>query len=186
MNRVLAVVAACLGLWHPALAAQPVTALSLDSARPRVTVPCEPEASSPCSVDGEVLRLRGDIAGLSVGDAATDLGFASASRMEMSGGFRSHRLVGAAVGFALGAGGAFWVTHRGGSTALCDQARNQDAMNDQECLGLVLLGGVVGAGLGTLIGHFVRTERLDVPAERLRVTLLPETRSVGATLRFGL
>ena len=76
----------------------------------------------------------------------------------MDGRTGTHRLAGAVSGFVVGAGATYFVTRQGGSTSLCDRSRNQDALSSQECLGLVVLGGAVGAGIGALIGHAIKSE----------------------------
>ena len=78
---------------------------------------------------------------------------------------------------------AFALLSTAGSTSLCDRSANQDAVSPSECLGLAALGGVLGAGLGAIIGGWVRTERWnDVPLQRLRVSL---TEAALDALAFG-
>jgi hypothetical protein len=74
---------------------------------------------------------------------------------------RSHVLAGAAVGLLVGAGVTYAVLHSGGSTSLCDQSANQDAMAPRECAGLTALGGLAGAGVGAVIGARIRTGRRE-------------------------
>ncbi len=90
---------------------------------------------------------------------------------------RSHRLLGAAAGFVVGAGATWIVIHAGGSTSLCDRSRNQDALAPRECLGLVVLGGAVGAGVGALIGGAIHSAPLRAaPPGRLRLQAVPGRR----------
>jgi hypothetical protein len=69
----------------------------------------------------------------------------------------SPRLLGAGVGFVVGAGATWAVLNQGTSTARCDQDQNQDAWGRKECLGAYALGGLVGAGVGALVGGIVRS-----------------------------
>jgi hypothetical protein len=97
---------------------------------------------------------------------------------------RSHSGVGAVVGLVVGAGATYALLNTGGSTAPCDRERNQDAMSSGECAGLYALGGLAGAGLGALIGRFVRTEQRVSESVRLDVAPAPAGgMSVGVTLR---
>ncbi|HEX8703400.1 MAG TPA: hypothetical protein VF815_31480 [Myxococcaceae bacterium] len=65
---------------------------------------------------------------------------------------RSYWLTGALIGLAVGAGATYLLLQSGGSMSLCNQSRNQDALNGSECAGLTAVGGLVGAGAGALIG----------------------------------
>jgi hypothetical protein len=110
------------------------------------------------------------------------LSLASVEQVDLSRGRQSHTLLGAGIGFLVGGGVAVALLYTGGSTSLCDQSANQDAMNSGECIGLSALGGVAGAGLGAIIGGFIRTERWQgIPLKRLRVSLRPQAGS-----RLGL
>ena len=92
---------------------------------------------------------------------------------------------GAAAGAVVGAGLAWVVLHRGGSTALCDRSANQDAMSAGECAALVAAGALVGAGLGALVGSRIgRGGGRDAPG-RLRLDVAPGSRpGLGARLVF--
>jgi hypothetical protein len=110
------------------------------------------------------------------------LSLASVEQVDFSQGRKSHTLLGAGIGFLVGGGVAVALLYTGGSTSLCDQSANQDAMNSGECIGLTALGGLAGAGLGAIIGGFIRTERWQgIPLKRLRVSLRPQSES-----RLGL
>jgi hypothetical protein len=99
---------------------------------------------------------------------------ASVERLEVRTGRRSHWLLGGGVGFVVGAGVTYAVLSSGGSTALCNRSQNQDAMSTGECLGLAAAGGVVGAGLGALVGAFIKSDRWeDVAPDRFRLGLAP-------------
>ena len=112
------------------------------------------------------------------------LSLASVEQVDLSRGRKSHTLLGAGIGFLVGGGVAVALLYTGGSTSLCDQSANQDAMNPGECIGLTALGGVAGAGLGAIIGGFIRTERWQgIPLERVRVSLTPQAgRRLGLAL----
>ena len=80
------------------------------------------------------------------------------------------RLIGAAVGFVVGAAGAYAIVHSGGSTSLCDRSSNQDAWSSGECAAVVVAGGVVGAGVGLILARALgSSERRLVPAARFGV-----------------
>jgi len=153
--------------------------------RLRLTFPCElngqpsaGEKRTGCRSEGRFVRLQADTITLAVAESTASYGVNAVSRVEVSRGHRSHWLSGAGAGFLVGAGVAFVLLITGGSTSLCDQSANQDAIGSGECLGLAALEGVAGAGLGAIIGGLVRTERWqDVPFERLRVSLWPQAGS---------
>ncbi|GMV06365.1 MAG: hypothetical protein AMXMBFR53_26410 [Gemmatimonadota bacterium] len=102
------------------------------------------------------------------------------------GGSGSHRLLGASVGFVLGAGTTYLVLNSGGSTSRCDRSANQDAMGSGACLGAYILGGLIGAGVGAGVGALLRTDRWEsLPVGGLGVAVLPEGRvGVAATLKW--
>jgi hypothetical protein len=83
---------------------------------------------------------------------------------------RSRAREGAILGFVVGAVATYVVTHSGGSTAPCDRSANQDAMSSAECAGLVVLGGLAGAGVGALIGSQIHF-RANASAVEARVRL---------------
>jgi hypothetical protein len=123
-----------------------------------------------------------DTVALAVAGTTTSYGLNALRRLEVSRGRRSHWLAGAGVGFLVGAGAAVAVLYSGGSTSLCNQSANQDAMSSGECIGLTALGGLAGAGLGAVIGSRLRSERWqDVSIERLRIGLGPQVDG-----KFGL
>ena len=126
------------------------------------------------SINGDTLVLR---------SGATRLvPLASVERLEVYAGRRSHWLLGGGIGLVVGAGVTYTVLRSGGSTALCNQSQNQDAMNSGECLALAAAGGVVGAGLGALVGAFIKSDRWeDVSPDRFRLGLAPRP-SGGLTL----
>lgn len=64
-------------------------------------------------------------------------------------------LVGAGVGFVVGAGATWAALNAGGSTAPCDRDANQDAMGAGECLGLAIVGGALGALVGALVTRWL-------------------------------
>ncbi|MDH4348275.1 MAG: hypothetical protein OEW17_05680, partial [Gemmatimonadota bacterium] len=108
-------------------------------------------------------------------DTTRRVPLASVARLEAHAGRRSHWLAGAVIGLAAGASATYIALSGSGSTALCDQSANQDAIGSGECLGLVALGGVAGAGLGALVGMFIKSDKwADVPTDRLRLTAAPQ------------
>jgi hypothetical protein len=156
--------------------AQAQTASPQPGSRVRLTRSCVDDPGEPqqpsrwCPVVGEFVRAQPGLLSIRVADSISRYGLESIRRFEVSRGFRSYKWIGAVAGFVAGAGVSFVILHSGGSTAPCDRSANQDAMNATECLGLVALGGLTGAGLGAIIGGVIRTERWDqVPLESLRV-----------------
>ena len=123
-------------------------------------------------------------------DAARRVPLASVTRLETYAGRRSHWLLGAGIGFVAGAGATYLVLNPPGasSTAMCDQSANQDAIGTGECLGLTALGGVAGAGLGALVGMFIKSDKwTDVSRERWRFSIVPQPNgrfTLGASLAF--
>lgn len=150
--------------------------------RIRLTVPCDlvsPPASEQrrigCAFTGELAGLQTDTIDLTVDGIRHSYNFKAVQRLEVSRGDRSHWLLGAGIGLAIGAGSTYLVLHHGGSTSLCNQSANQDALRSSECRGLVGVGGLVGAGLGALIGGRIRTERWQsIPYGRLRISFAPQ------------
>jgi hypothetical protein len=94
---------------------------------------------------------------------------------------RTRRVEGALLGLALGGGLTRVALWSGGSTSLCDRDRNQDAIRSRECVGLVVLGGAVGAGVGALVGGRVRTG----PAAHASPTRFQLGPGPGGSLRLG-
>jgi hypothetical protein len=108
------------------------------------------------------------------GDSTTSFRLGTLQRLELSQGYRTHRLLGAGVGLIAGAGLTYFLTRSGGSGSLCDRASNQDALSSSECLGVAALGGLAGAGLGALIGGLIRTEGWrDIPLHDVRFGIVP-------------
>jgi hypothetical protein len=66
--------------------------------------------------------------------------------------FRSRWLLGASVGFVVGGGAAYLALWSGGSSGMCNQAANENAIDEVECLVLAGMGGLFGAGIGAMIG----------------------------------
>lgn len=140
-------------------------------ARVRITAPCSFTAGD-CRFEGSLARIGADTITLTVFGSPVHRSLSTVRRLEVSRGRRSHRLLGAGLGFVVGAGVTYVVLRSGGSTALCNQSANQDAIGTRECIALAALGGAAGAGLGALAGGMIKSERWeDVPIERLRVGL---------------
>jgi len=66
--------------------------------------------------------------------------------------FRSRWLLGASIGFVVGGGAAYLALWRGGSSGMCNQSTNENAIDEVECLVLTGMGGLFGAGIGAMIG----------------------------------
>jgi hypothetical protein len=152
-------------------------------ARIRMTVPCElvpqpaPERRNVCVFIGKLAGWRTDAIDLEVDGRRSSYNLDTVSRLEVSRGSRSHKLLGAGIGFVVGVGSTYHVFHSGGSTGMCNQSENQDAIDSGHCLGIYGLGGLAGAGLGAFIGSRIRTERWQsVPHARVRISLVTQGR----------
>lgn len=100
----------------------------------------------------------------------------------------TYRAHGAIAGGVVGAVGTYIALNTGGSTAFCDQDENQDAIDQQWCVGLYVAGGVLGATVGALLGG--RVSRVG-DATRSRLLLIPgpgmgTIRAVGLEVRLDL
>lgn len=152
--------------------------------RVRLSVPCDPNGAT-CVVAGTFVKAGEDSIRIASGQSTIGYGLSAVHRVEASDGYRTHRALGAGIGFVVGAGITYFVTSTGGSTSPCDRSANQDALSSTECLGLAAVGGVAGAGLGFLIGGLFRSERWrSVPLEQFRLSVAP--RRIGFSLRAAL
>lgn len=148
--------------------------------RIRMTVPCgitpspAPEGRrTACTIKGELIGWRTDTIELAMDGARISYSLNAVSQFEVGRGYRSHWLLGTGIGFVVGAGSTFLLLHGDGSTSPCNPSANQDALRSSECLGWVGLGGLAGAGLGSLIGGQIRTERWQkVARENLRINVV--------------
>ena len=62
-----------------------------------------------------------------------------------------------------------------GTSEFC--SHDDDAIGEEACSWVFLSVGAFGAGLGTLVGHFIRTEGwTEVPVESLRISVTPDAR----------
>ncbi len=148
--------------------------------RIRGAVPCPANRGTPndtCLIEGKVLQVAPDtliVRSSSLGAAPRHLTPVRLDVFETKG---PGVVWTAGVGGALGAGGTYLWLRSGGSTSYCDRSRNQDAMSRGECAALTFLGGVVGAGLGTLTARLLRTEDwVPAPLGRLTLTINPALR----------
>ncbi len=148
--------------------------------RVRITFPCDAARAAParnsslCDSEGTVVKLLPDMLELAVTGHYESHSLSELTRLEVRRPGGSKWLLGAGVGFVVGAGGTFAWLNSGGSTSPCDRSENQDAMSPSECLGLALVGGIAGAGLGAAVGALIRTAGWkDVPLGSLRLHLLP-------------
>ena len=154
----------------------PLTASAAEESPPapgsrvRVTFPCQlltPSTAGDCKIAGRLARWEADSLAVTTSDRTTPFALSELDRLEISGGQKSYRFLGAGLGAVIGAGATYLILNSGGSTAPCDRSANQDAMNSGECLGLYTLGGLAGAGLGFLIGGMIHSERWqDVSFEK--------------------
>ena len=154
-------------------------------ARIRLTVPCElvpqpaPERRNACVLVGNLAGWRTDAIDLDVEGRRRSYDLHTVSHLEVSRESRSHKRLGAGIGFVVGVGSTYYLFHSGGSTGRCNQSANQDAIDSSHCLGLYGLGGLVGAGLGAVIGSRVRSERWQtVPLGRVRISLVARRRLI--------
>jgi hypothetical protein len=99
---------------------------------------------------------------------------ASVARLEVNRGSSGHAAIGLLVGWFVGA-------VIGYSTADECPANEQYGLRRMSCFGHIdpwaamVLGSVVGAGLGTVIGAFIKTDRWEeVRLDRLRVSFAPQ------------
>ncbi len=156
-------------------------------ARIRLTVPCElvqppaPERRNFCTLVGKLGQWRPDAIDLEVDGRRSSYNLSTVSRLEVSRGSRSHKLLGAGIGFVVGVGATYHVFNSGasssGSTSACNQSANQDAIDSSACLGIYGLGGLVGAGLGAFVGSRFREELWQsVPYGRVRISLVTQRR----------
>ena len=128
----------------------------------RVTFPCELLRSSvrgECRDVGRLARWDGDSLSVAFAETTGTMRLADLIRLEASAGKKSHRGLGAGLGFVLGAGLTYLILESGGSTSPCDQNANQDAMSNEECWGITALGGAAGAGLGFVVGGLFQSDR---------------------------
>ena len=128
--------------------------------RVRVTAP-------ECALRGEAATFRAFRADTLVLET-TQCPLASVTRLDVSGGQKSHALLGAGIGLAAGALGAVViceVVEKGGCELADDDIRLEAAL---------ITGAIVGAA-GGLVGYFIKTDRWEeVPLERLRVSFTPQ------------
>ena len=139
--------------------------------RVRVTAP-------ECELRGQAATFRALRADTLVLET-TQCPLASVTRLDVSGGQKSHTLLGAGIGFAAGALGAVVICEvvEKGSCELGDDDIRLEAA--------LITGAIVGA-LGGITGYFIKTERWEeVPLERLRVSLAPQ-RDGGFALGFSV
>jgi len=131
--------------------------------RLRVTAP-------DCELRGQATgfqALRADTLVLEI----TECPLASVTRLDVSGGQKSHALLGAGIGFAAGA-----------LSAVVFSVSSQDLSTIEAAL----ITGAIGALVGGITGYLIKTDRWEeVPLERLRVSLAPQ-RDGGFALGFSV
>jgi len=188
MRRALGAIAV---LW---LAPCPTTAAgeSTPSLEPgdriRLTHACTPgdPGGSFCQTVGRLVSSRDGTVTLESAKTTRTHTLDATSRIEVSQGVRSRWRAGAAIGFVAGAAGTYALLNQGGSTNPCDSSANQDAIGPAACAGLAAVGGVAGAGLGALVGSFLKTERWrEVRLDALRVGLDPRRPGVHVAVALS-
>lgn len=160
--------------------------------RLRLTLPCDQLAQpsgarrASCRTEGILVHTRGDTILITEAGDSARYRLATVAKLEQLRGRRAHRLAGALMGLVVGAGVTYAVLSSGGSTAVCDQSANQDALEGTECAALVAAGGLGGAVLGLGVGSLIKSERwVEVPVQRLRVRVGARTdRGVALAIRL--
>jgi len=98
---------------------------------------------------------------------------------------KSHWLIGGLVGLGTGALSTAIAVNIGGSTALCNQSANQDAIGSLECAGVITAGGLVGGGIGMLIGSFIKKRHKELETIEVKAGVLtPGGIGLGFELSF--
>jgi hypothetical protein len=144
--------------------------------RVRVTAP----SVSGGRFAGTVLTVDPDSLVVQTGTETRRLPRASIERLDLSSGRKSHTLLGAGVGFLVGAA-------VGGGLVASDPTSCDEVHAACIAVGAAVLGA--GGGLvGALTGALVRTERwAEVPLDRVRLGLIPDRRgalALSLSLRF--
>lgn len=134
-----------------------VSALTLGgqnlSAQSSLTEPASADAASQPTTS--LAGLEHARFGLATSDPLP-LRISSATGLLQDDDGKSHWLTGAIIGFVAGAAITALVVHSGGSNSLCNRSANQDALSSTECVALIGVGGVAGAGVGAFIGGRIR------------------------------
>ena len=101
-----------------------------------------------CPSADESVKLVNESLATALAHGPKDLAWNRATATE---GSRTARWVGAGIGALVGSITTYVALESGGSTGLCDQDANQDAVESRYCVGLYTLGGLAGGGLGWLV-----------------------------------
>ena len=144
--------------------------------RVRVTAP-------ECELRGQAATfraLRADT--LVLGTAECPL--ASVTRLDVSGGQKSHALLGAGIGFAAGA--LVGLVHCSGDAGGFSDAGTCDLADDDLTLWVAFVSGAIGGLAGGIVGKWIKTDRWEeVPLEQLRVSPQPDGGfALGFSVRF--
>ena len=131
---------------------------------------------------GTLVALETDSLVVQGGTSTRRLALASIAHLDISRGRRSHTVMGAGIGFLVGAGvGTVWILSSYGGGGDCDPVG--------PCIALAcaFLGGG-GAVVGAVTGALIRTERwAEVPLGHLRLSLTPGTgRALTLTASLSL
>lgn len=122
------------------------------------------------SIGGGMLVVDTKTDGPQGGPVPVEIPLASIGSIEVSRGMRSHGGTGAVVGLLLGAvGGALWGSATGEETCPENGWLPCFEKGEMAVFGAITLGGL-GAGLGWLVGHAIRSERWEtIPLDNIRV-----------------
>ena len=150
--------------------------LLASGSRVRVTAP-------ECGLSGQAATfrvLRADTLVLET----TECPLAFVTRLDVSGGQKSHALLGAGIGFAAGA--LVGLVHCSGDAGGFSDAGTCDLADDDLTLWVTFVTGTIGGLAGGFVGILIKTDRWEeVPLERLRVSLAPQ-RDGGFALGFSV
>jgi hypothetical protein len=113
----------------------------------------------------------------------------SITRLETGWGRRGNARRGLAIGAVFGAGLGLLICAADESDWGLDPHRDYGSSchGGGEWVALPLVSGAAYGGIGALIGHFIKSDRwVEVPMERVRVSLGPSARGLGVaiSLRF--
>lgn len=114
----------------------------------------------------------------------TQCPLASVTRLEVSGGQKSHALLGAGIGFAAGALGTV-IYCSGNRNEFSDEGKCEVLGRDFTLLATGLVGAAGGI-VGVIIGYGIKTDRWEeVPLDQLRVSLASQ-RDGGLAIGFSV
>jgi len=150
----------------------------------------EPLVGTLSAIESDTLVLAVERA---AGLPTVRLPLASVTQLEVSRGrgtkFVQGALFGGALGAALGAISAAWLSNWCDdwcSTVTCE---NDDEVGVEHYLGMMAIGGAVGAGIGGIIGLMIGTDRWEaMPLDEIRIAPAPGANAFQVAIclrRFG-